>query len=303
MPWLLSTQPQPSREEPHARTRGGGGKGGSTGGISMRLLAMRLPARFLTLMASQHDTVARAVAAGSAQVHVPQAYADERAQRLLLVRALLRGHGGAAAVELANAGFGAHVVRVLLPSRALVEVSTRVPVSFLPHNNSFVLREEGIDMLAEAVAARASAPELYASVLAHLKREDVVFTESTRLQRRGEDPRMVAGALRLLRVLALLEDEDVTTLMHAADTAEHAFALYRAVAALGGGSDPAAPRPLRANKPATSRAGKGQQPTREQLAVGVAARLYLEALWAYEKRALRPHLLLTEAMRAAEPLA
>lgn len=347
IPWLLqpSAQAEHSARPPSAAPSAGGD-------AERRALALGLPAHYVRLVAAQHETLAAAAASGSGSVHVAPAYAEERAQRLALLRALLRlagAEGSRAHAELADAGLAGHVVRTMLGSRDLVQVSGRVPVPFLAHNNSLLLREEGIDLLAEAVAARHAAPTVYAAFLAHIRcdaatagyaltarararprdsdaagsaltavlsravpcalpprarrHDQLILNESSRLTRPADDTRLLTGALRLLRVLVLAEDEALFELMRAAGTAEHVFRLYSAAATPNAAGDAAHARVLHGNAQQGARA-RGAPPakpshTREQLVLGIGARAFMEVLWGFERRTLLAHPLLSDAMRAA----
>jgi hypothetical protein len=135
----------------------------------------------------------------------------------------------------------------------------------------------------------------------------VIGAETARLTWPGEDWRLVVGALRILAALVLADDDDATAAMRSAASASAAFELFKAADAHGG---PEAQRQsqLRALS-AHSHAGSvgrldaaaAKPPSREQLAIGVAARAFMATLWTHERRALAAHPLLTQEMRAADP--
>jgi hypothetical protein len=73
---------------------------------------------------------------------------------------------------IVEGGFAHHLVSTLLGSRARVELtSSRCPVPFYPFHGTFLLRDEGVELLAEVVAARAQAPAVYRACLAMLRCE------------------------------------------------------------------------------------------------------------------------------------
>jgi hypothetical protein len=144
------------------------------------------------------------------------------------------------------------------------------------------------------------------------RREDTALNESARLAQPG-DPRLLVGALRLLAVLALAEDEEADRLMLGARSAELAFALYRTVLPNSlpekdGGAQLQQQRAslLRAHaRPTRAGAIAGDAPSgpsREQLAVAGAAKAFLSILWEHERRTHSAHPLLTDAIRSAAPL-
>lgn len=155
---------------------------------------------------------------GVEEIHLLRTYPDGRRARVKLLDRLLcqggdRRGGRGLHEQVIVSGLLEFLASNMLPDCTATEIfSARIPASFVRHNGTPLVRNEGIALLERVVARRGGCPAIAREAARQAVRHDVPSAECTRL-RENRHKSVRAGVSACLRCLARLDSPPVDRLL------------------------------------------------------------------------------------------